>query len=208
MLRRKKEKEINMRKYIILFAIGMLSSGLMAQSLSKADSEEINARFNKFLEHTSKQEFEKGLGFLHPKQFESNSSVSLQEMASLLQLLRIKLEIENVKVGNLSGLTPQNSDKYALADYKMDLKLTLNDQNKSMASQIVGGLKSQFGSENVTYDTAKNIITAKGDKSVIWVKEKKLGDDWYLVDFDPKRPQAWKSIIPEKVLTEAASKTK
>lgn len=197
-----------MRKYIILFAIGMLSSGLMAQSLSKADSEEINTRFNKFLEHTSKQEFEKVLSFLHPKQFELNSSVSMQEMASLLQLFKIKLEIENVKVGELSALTPQNTDKYALADYKMDLKLTLNDQNKSMASQIVGGLKSQFGAENVTYDTAKNIITAKGDKNVIWVKEKKLGTDWYLVDFDPKRPQAWKSIIPEKVLTEAASKTK
>ena len=197
-----------MRKYIIVFAIGMLSSGLMAQSLSKKDTEEINTRFSKFLEHTAKQEFEQGLSFLHPKQFESNSSVSMKEMASLLQLLRIKLEIENVKVGNLSGLTSQNTDKYALADYKMDLKLTLNEQNKSMSSQIVSGLKGQFGAENVTYDTSKNIITAKGDKNVIWIKEKKLGDDWYLVDFDPKNPQAWKSIIPEKVLTEAASKTK
>ncbi|MGW8121487.1 NTF2-like N-terminal transpeptidase domain-containing protein [Roseivirga echinicomitans] len=197
-----------MRKYIIVFAIGMLSSGLMAQSLSKTDSEEINARFSKFLEHTAKQEFEQVLSFLHPKQFEASSSISMKEMASLLQLLRIKLEIENVKVGKLSGLTPQNTDKYALADYKMDLKLTLNEQNKSMANQIIGGLKGQFGAENVTYDVAKNIITAKGDKNVIWIKEKKLGTDWYLIDFDPKSPQAWKSIIPEKVLTEAATKAR
>ncbi|WP_323758515.1 hypothetical protein [Roseivirga sp.] len=197
-----------MRKYIIVLAIGMLSSGLMAQSLSKTDSEDINTRFSKFLEHTSKQEFDKLLNFLHPKQFEGNSSVSMKEMAQMLQLMRIKLEMENVEVGKLNGLSPQGNNKYALADYSMDLKLTLNEQNKAFADQIVSGLKGEFGADKVTYDASKYVITAKGAKNVIWVKEKALGNDWYLIDFDPQRPQAWKSIIPEKVLTEAANKAK
>lgn len=197
-----------MRKYMLIGVMAIFSLGAMAQSLSKTDSDEIGARFKMFVDHTSKQEFNKLLSFLHPKQFESTSSVSLEEMAQMLQLMKIKLEMENVKAGELSGLNAQGGSKYALADYSMDLKLTLNEQNKAFADQIVSGLKGEFGANNVTYDAAKYTITAKGGKHVIWVKEKALGNEWYLVDFDPKNPTAWKSIIPEKVLSEAATKAK
>jgi len=197
-----------MIKYILVCAMGILTFGLMAQSLSKTDADAIGTRFDQFLKHTSNQEFDKLLGFLHPKQFEGNSSVSMKEMSQMLQLLRIKFEIENVKVGELNGLNAQGNNKYALADYSMDMKLTLNEQNKAFAEQIVSGLKGQFGPSNVAYDASKYTISAKGGKHVIWVKEKTLGNDWFLVDFDPKNPNAWKNIIPEKVLTEAATKAK
>lgn len=193
---------------MLICVMAVFSIGLMAQSLSKTDSDEIGTRFKMFLEHTSKQEFDKLLSFLHPKQFEGNSSVSMKEMAQMLQLMKIKLEMENVEVGNLSGLSPQGNNKYALADYSMDLKLTLNEQNKVFADQIVNGLKGEFGADKVTYDASKYLVTAKGGKYVIWVKEKALGNDWYLLDFDPENPKAWKSIVPEKILAEAAIKAK
>lgn len=176
--------------------------------MSKADTDAINVRFEQFLNHTSKQDFEKVLGYLHPKQFEAGSTISMKEMAQLLQLMKIKLEIETAAMGQLHGLKTQAANQYALADYLLDLKLTLNEQNKGFADQIVGGLKGQFGANNVSYDASKYTIKAKGTKYVIWVKEKAIGNEWYLVDFDPKSPKTWKNIVPESVLDEASAKVK
>jgi hypothetical protein len=197
-----------MRKYISVVLLVLTSLSLTAQSLSKEDNEAINKRFEQFLTSTTNQEFEKVLGFLHPKQFEGSSNIDMKEMAQLLKLMKIKLEIGATEVGKLNSLASQGDNKYALADYLLDMKLTLNEQNKAFADQIVNGLKGQFGSDNISYDASKYLITAKGKKYVIWVKEKALGNDWYLVDFDPKSPRAWKEIIPEKVLNEASVKTK
>jgi hypothetical protein len=197
-----------MRKYISVAVLLLTSLTVSAQSLSKEDNAAINKRFEQFLVSTTNQEFEKVLGFLHPKQFEGSSNIDMKEMAQLLKLMQIKMEIGAKEVGELSALSSQGDNKYVLADYLLDMKLTLNEQNKAFANQIVGGLKGQFGSENINYDAAKYLITAKGKRYVIWVKEKTLGNDWYLVDFDPKSPKAWKEIVPEKVLNEASSKAK
>jgi hypothetical protein len=197
-----------MRKYISVAVLLLTSLTVSAQSLSKEDNAAINKRFEQFLVSTTNQEFEKVLGFLHPKQFEGSSNIDMKEMAQLLKLMQIKMEIGAKEVGELSALSSQGDNKYVLADYLLDMKLTLNEQNKAFANQIVGGLKGQFGSENINYDAAKYLITAKGKRYVIWVKEKTLGNDWYLVDFDPKSPKAWKEIVPEKVLNEAYSKAK
>jgi hypothetical protein len=197
-----------MRKYISVAVLLLTSLTVSAQSLSKEDNAAINKRFEQFLVSTTNQEFEKVLGFLHPKQFEGSSNIDMKEMAQLLKLMQIKMEIGAKEVGELSALSSQGDNKYVLADYLLDMKLTLNEQNKAFANQIVGGLKGQFGSENINYDAAKYLITAKGKRYVIWVKEKTLGKDWYLVDFDPKSPKAWKEIVPEKVLNEASSKAK
>lgn len=197
-----------MRNYILVAILMLASFSLSAQSLSKEDNEAINKRFEQFLTSTTNQDFEKVLGYLHPKQFEASSNIDMKEMAQLLKLMKIKLEIGAKEVGKPNALSNQGENKYALADYLLDMKLTLNEQNKVFADQIVGGLKSQFGSDNISYDASKYLITAKGKKYVIWVKEKALGNDWYLVDFDPKSPRTWKEIIPEKILNEASSKTK
>lgn len=196
-----------MKKYISIALLTMISFSAQAQSLSKTDSEAINTRFKEFLSNTSKQDFEKVLGYLHPKQFESSSDIDLKQMTQLLKLLNIKLEMD-ATVGQLNGLANQSDSKYALADYMLDMKLTLNEQNKAFIEQILAGLKGQFGSENISYDASKYLITAKGKKYVIWVKEKALGNQWYLVDFDPKSPNTWKEIVPEKVLNEATTKAK
>jgi hypothetical protein len=163
-----------MRKYISIALLTITCFTVQAQSLSKVDSEAINNRFKEFLSNTAKQDFEKVLGYLHPKQFESSSNIDMKQMTQLLKLLNIKLEMD-AKIGQLNGLADQNDSKYALADYILDLKLTLNEQNKAFADQIVGGLKGQFGAENINYDASKYLITAKGKKFVIWVKEKALG---------------------------------
>jgi hypothetical protein len=197
-----------MSKYISIAILAITSLTLSAQSLSKEDNAAINNRFKEFLTYTTNQDFEKVLSYLHPKQFEGSSNIDMKEMAQLLKLMKIKLEIGATEVGKLNALSNQGENKYALADYLLDMKLTLNEQNKAFADQIVNGLKSQFGSDNISYDASKYLITAKGKKYVIWVKEKVLGNDWYLVDFDPKSPKAWKEIIPEKVLNEASVKTK
>ncbi|MFT6972445.1 MAG: hypothetical protein ACJAXX_003028 [Roseivirga sp.] len=196
-----------MRKYISIALLTIACLAVQAQSLSKADTEAINNRFKEFLSHTAKQDFDKVLGYLHPKQFEASSNIDMKQMTQLLKMLNIKLEI-NAIVGDLSGLTKQNDAKYALADYMLDMKLTLNEQNKAFADQILAGLKGQFGAGNIKYDAEKYLITAKGKKYVIWVKEKALGEEWYLVDFDPKSPNTWKAIVPVKVLSEASTKSK
>ena len=153
-----------MRKFISVAVLLLTSLTASAQSLSKEDNAAINKRFEQFLVSTTNQDFDKLLGFLHPKQFEGSSNIDMKEMAQLLKLMQIKMEIGAKEVSELSALSSQGESKYVLADYLLDMKLTLNEQNKAFANQIVGGLKGQFGSENIwnAADEAKIMLERYG----------------------------------------------
>lgn len=194
-----------MKRIILSLALTVITVGLSAQKISKADDKAIEDRTTGFLELIQARSYTKVVDYIYPPLFEHTSKKSMFQIFDMLEKAGIELEFNDLEILEKKPLPSDSDIKYVLIKYTMDMTLPLNtDDLKGIAALLVPMVESSFGKENVDYNRAESYVNVKGEKFLVAIEDEKF-NDWMFIIYDDSFKGAIQKTLPVKVRQAADS---
>jgi hypothetical protein len=189
-----------MRKLSLLIIIVLISISSFAQKDTS-----LRGRLNEYLVANKQLNFEKLMGYIHPKLFEIvPKEQMIQVMESVFDNPQMAISMDSLSVIGMSEGFNFKGAQYRKVDYYLGMSLRFKDtallNEKDRIPLMEEQMKTQFGAEHAKYIAAENRLAVDARKVMFAIKDN-IRSQWMFLGYEPKQAELMKRLIPPEVLT-------
>ena len=187
-----------MRKILIIVTLALIFG---FQNL-KAQRNEINKTFDKYIEATKSENLEEQLDYYHPEIFNHFSKDSI-----LLAFEMIKsnpmVKVGNEKLVSISEIYFKNSSNYALLTFTQKMTMDISDMknqggSSTAISYMLIDLRQQYGEDNVKFDDDLYMVEIMMTNKFYSIRDQS-SEEWKFIPKDDDSKNIIENIIPETI---------
>ncbi|SEM33836.1 hypothetical protein SAMN05421856_102481 [Chryseobacterium taichungense] len=188
---------MKIRSFLLLFSL--LSFLSFAQGKVNPDDAAIKKNLTYFMNSVITKKIDQAVNCIYPKFF---TIVPKDQMTQILNMTYnnpfIKIEVNNLKFGNIEKPELINGEYFSIAHYYFTMKCNMGSLNDDMKKQINTMLSKKYGKNNVQYLSKEGVyIINAAMKACAVSKDRK---SWKFVVLEKEyKPQLVK-VLPKKVL--------
>lgn len=188
-----------MKTKSLLFLFVLLSFVAFAQTKINPDDTAIKKNLTFFANSIKTKQIDKAVNCIYPKLF---IVIPREQMHQILNITYnnplIKLEMNNLRFGNIEKAELINGEYFSIANYFFQLKWDVSSMNDDIKKKISSALINKYGKNNVKYLANENSYFINANMRACAVsKDKKY---WKFVILEKQyKPQLVK-VLPKKIL--------
>lgn len=188
-----------MKTKSLLFLFVLLSFMTFAQTKTNPDDAAIKKSLTYFANSIKTKKIDQAVNCIYPKLF---TVIPKEQMNQILNMTynnpMIKLEMNNLRFGNIEKPELINGEYFSIANYFFQLKLDVSAMNEDMKKKISDALMKKYGKNNVKYlaNEGSYLINANM-KACAVSKDKKA---WKFVILEKEYKSQLVKVLPKKVL--------
>lgn len=188
-----------MKTKSLLFLFVLLSFMTFAQTKANPDDAAIKKSLTYFANSIKTKKIDQAVNCIYPKLF---TVIPKEQMNQILNMTynnpMIKLEMNNLRFGNIEKPELINGEYFSIANYFFQLKLDVSAMNEDMKKKISDALMKKYGKNNVKYlaNEGSYLINANM-KACAVSKDKKT---WKFVILEKEYKSQLVKVLPKKVL--------
>jgi len=177
----------------------LLSFVSFAQTKINPDDAAIKKNLTYFVNSIKTKQIDNAVNCIYPKLF---NVIPKEQMHQILNMTYnnplIKLEINNLRFGNIEKAELINGEYFSIANYFFQLKWDVSSMNDDIKKRISNALMNKYGKNNVKYLVNENSYFINANMRACAVsKDKKY---WKFVILEKQyKPQLVK-VLPKKIL--------
>lgn len=181
------------------FMFVLLSFVSFAQTKINPDDAAIKKNLTYFVNSIKTKQIDNAVNCIYPKLF---NVIPKEQMHQILNMTYnnplIKLEINNLRFGNIEKAELINGEYFSIANYFFQLKWDVSSMNDDIKKRISNALMNKYGKNNVKYLVNENSYFINANMRACAVsKDKKY---WKFVILEKQyKPQLVK-VLPKKIL--------
>jgi len=171
--------------------------------------ENVKADFTAYINHLINQEFKKSTEYLYPELFDF---VPKEQMISTMDQTfnnsEIMISLSDPQVQSIGEVREIDSSFYCLLNYshKMNMKFAVDTSNTKedivLRDELTfSNLKSNFGEDNVTYDSTNSSFDILSVKDS-YAKSTNGTTDWKFIDIDKSKIMFLNALLPKEIVDE------
>lgn len=184
------------RLFIFLFLVFSMVS--FAQTNANTDNMQIKKSLTYFINSIKAKKFDQAVTCVYPKYF---TTVSREQMKQILEIAYsnpfMKVDIQNLKFGNIEKPEQINGEYFSITDYSAQLTCDLSSMNEAMKKKIRNALISKYGQNNVKYIAKNSYFVIAHMKACAVSKDRKY---WKFVILEKQYKPQLKNVLPQKIL--------
>lgn len=182
-----------------MFLFVMMSFFAVAQTKQNSDDAAIKKSLNYFANSIMSKKIDQAVNCIYPKFF---TVVPKDQMTQILNMTYnnpfMKIEINNMKFGNIEKPELINGEYFSIAHYYFTMKCNMSSLNDDMKKQINTMLEKKYGKNNVKYLSKEGVYTINAAMKACAVSKDRKS--WKFVILEKEYKSNLVKVLPKKVL--------
>lgn len=177
--------------------------------IATTPKENISEDFSTYINHLVNQEFEESVEYLYPELFEFlPKEQMIATMEQTFNNPEIMISLSDPEIHQIGEIREVDSAYYCRINYSHKMNMVFaadtslsNDDIALRDEMTLSNLSSNFGEENVTYDSTNssfNILSPKDS----YAKSVNGSTDWKFIDIDKSKIMFLNALLPKKIVDE------
>jgi hypothetical protein len=177
-------------------------AALMHLSIVNAQTSDIEATFNEYVEATHSDDVREQLDYFYPQMFE------FLPKENMIEGLKRTKESDKINIGkekliSISEVYEEDGGKYALLTYKVELTLDVADLKdkqggEESAMDMKDAYEEEHGPENVNFNQDTYLFTINFTNTLYAILDNQIGS-WKFLPKDETTTMITEEVIPEGI---------
>ncbi|SDH88081.1 hypothetical protein SAMN05421846_102376 [Chryseobacterium taeanense] len=188
-----------MKSRLFMFLFVMMSFFAVAQTKQNSDDAAIKKSLNYFANSIMSKKIDQAVNCIYPKFF---TVVPKDQMTQILNMTYnnpfMKIEINNMKFGNIEKPELINGEYFSIAHYIFTMKCNMSSLNDEMKKQFSTMLTKRYGQNNVKYLPKEGAYLINATMKACAVSKDRKS--WKFVILEKEYKPNLVKVLPKKIL--------